>query len=649
MRFRVAAVFCLSLFLAGCAMTPTAAPSTSAGVAIQGTVHGGQQPLAGAHVFLFAANTTGYGGSGIAASSSNASLSLLQSAANTLQDRNSSDATYGDYYVTTDNSGQFTITGDYSCTPGQQVYAYSLGGNPTYPSGSVNASAGLLAILGNCPAAGNFLTATPYVEINEVSTIAAAYSFAGFASDAIHVSSSGTALAQTGIANAFLNAANMVTLGTGTALATTPAGNGTVPQSTINTLADILAACVNSTGGVSGPTNPTSCYTLFNNAQSAGSSGTVPIETATAAINIAHNPGSNVTALFGSPAPSSPFQPALSSQPNDFVLSLLFEGGGIGDPERIAIDGGGNVWTTNGTGTYPITKQLPSGALASGSPFSTGFASGYANAIAIDESENVWVANGYSGELAELSNAGAAVSGSPFTTSVTNGLMGLAIDGGGDPWVSALTGVSQLSTSGGSLLSFPSSGNPSPVGIAIDTSGNAWVLNYQSVSIAKDLSGGGAAGGSPFIGGGLPTSPCCTATGNIAIDASGHVWATTLGEGVSEFYSDGSPVLASPYTSGGTKGGYGLAIDGAGAVWSGNYPNGHGFSELSNSGSPVAGSPLMGTYGGSASPYALAIDGSGNVWSANISGGVIEWVGAATPVVTPLAAGVKNNMLGTRP
>jgi hypothetical protein len=46
-----------------------------ADVALTGTVYGGQQPLVGAHVYLFAANTTGYGGAGIAGSSSNASVS----------------------------------------------------------------------------------------------------------------------------------------------------------------------------------------------------------------------------------------------------------------------------------------------------------------------------------------------------------------------------------------------------------------------------------------------------------------------------------------------------------------------------------------------------------------------------------------------
>jgi hypothetical protein len=45
---------------------------------------------------------------------------------------------------------------------------------------------------------------------------------------------------------------------------------------------------------------------------------------------------------------------------------------------------------------------------------------------------------------------------------------------------------------------------------------------------------------------------------------------------------------------------------------------------------------------------AIAVDGSGNVWLSTNSG-VIEIIGAATPVVTPIATGVKNNTLGTRP
>ncbi len=43
------------------------------------------------------------------------------------------------------------------------------------------------------------------------------------------------------------------------------------------------------------------------------------------------------------------------------------------------------------------------------------------------------------------------------------------------------------------------------------------------------------------------------------------------------------------------------------------------------------------------------MDGSGNVWVTSGLGSIYELIGAGVPVVTPLAAGVKNNMLGTRP
>jgi hypothetical protein len=48
-------------------------------------------------------------------------------------------------------------------------------------------------------------------------------------------------------------------------------------------------------------------------------------------------------------------------------------------------------------------------------------------------------------------------------------------------------------------------------------------------------------------------------------------------------------------------------------------------------------------------PVGVAVDGSGNVWTVMSGSYVIEAVGAATPVVTPLSVGVKNNTLGTRP
>jgi hypothetical protein len=126
MRAAIALTLCLPLVLTGCSFSPTAEPSADAGLAIQGAVHGGQQPINGAHVYLFAANTTGNAGPGIAASSSNASVSVLSGTGN-------SDSLGS--YALTDASGNFSITGKYSCTPNTQVYLYSLGGNPGLGTG----------------------------------------------------------------------------------------------------------------------------------------------------------------------------------------------------------------------------------------------------------------------------------------------------------------------------------------------------------------------------------------------------------------------------------------------------------------------------------------------------------------------------------
>jgi hypothetical protein len=92
----------------------TAAPVPSSGLSIQGHIRGGSQPITGAHVYLLAANTTSYG---------DASLSLLKSSAT----GNSDDL---GAYVLSDSNGSFSITGDYTCTTGQQVYLYTLGGDP---------------------------------------------------------------------------------------------------------------------------------------------------------------------------------------------------------------------------------------------------------------------------------------------------------------------------------------------------------------------------------------------------------------------------------------------------------------------------------------------------------------------------------------
>jgi hypothetical protein len=75
---------------------------------------------------------------------------------------------------------------------------------------------------------------------------------------------------------------------------------------------------------------------------------------------------------------------------------------------------------------------------------------------------------------------------------------------------------------------------------------------------------------------------------------------------------------------------------------------GNSLSEFANSGAVL--SPSGFTSLDVNEPDGIAIDGSGDIWLTNAADSVlVEFVGAAAPVVTPMAQAVKNNALGARP
>jgi hypothetical protein len=381
---------------------------------ISGSNYGGHAPLVGAHVYVLQPSVTTGSSSGTAEfnaygfqATSLLSASYTSNGATypaTIQNSADPNIPASWYYVQTDSSGAFNITGDYSCTAGLPVYLYLYGGSPTYPaatntfnitqfvyttdpsggydvtmtidttgsnavenaylqeglkitstsattpvanllngsfqyvlptnlttttfsfiqpslpsgatlgttytqpSGSMqvtfqpsfNRAVVNLAVLGNCPSSGTFsgANAISYVYANEVSTVAAAYAFRPFMladmhDDMTHIGTSGGNVA--GLQNAAVIAKQLYDI-TGSQISTsyageghianttTVAGNGIVPQANIDTLANILAACVDSnngstTVGTSGSYNTTTgaytgispqCNTLFQNATNTG-------------------------------------------------------------------------------------------------------------------------------------------------------------------------------------------------------------------------------------------------------------------------------------------------------------------------------------------------------------------------------------------
>jgi streptogramin lyase len=586
--------------------TTPPAPATTPGSPILGNLHGGDQPIVGGRIYLFAANPAGYGAP---------SISML----NPAQPGVAVDAT--GYYVLTDAKGFFHISGDYTCTSGQQVYLLALGGNPGLPAGQTNPAIALMAALGACPEGQtNFASAVPYITMNEVSTVAAVYALSGFMTDATHLGYAPTPGSLQGLANAFLTIPNLVDIASGTARLQTIQGNGDVPQAEINSLANMLVTCVNSDGN-------SGCTPLFSNALDA--SGTAPTDTIAAALNIAHKPGANVATLFTASQTTPTFQPTLTAAPNDWSLALTFYAGNMVGPYFPAIDSVGNVWVPD-YANNTLTEFDPTGNILSGANGFTGGSLNLPYSIAIDAHDNPWVVNFgplNAATVSKFSTTGAALVSSPYPCDTQ--CFFPAFDAAQNLWISGAQHTTVLGPDGSVVKKFTTTAYDS--GIAINSAGIGWTIGQPSLLYHI----------------GLPatltsTSELTTASGNdltsVAIDSADKVWfASNKNNAIG--VSDKTGALVSPangYTGGGLKGPAQIAIDGSNRVWVANR-EGNSLSAFTNSG--VAISPATGYQAASLSnPRGLAIDASGNIWLTNFTANSLtEFIGIATPAATPIS------------
>jgi len=638
---RLSCIFLSSLtfVLLGCSGSQTSTNSL-VGAKLQGSVYGGQQPVSGATIQLYAAATTGYGA---------AATSLLTSP------------------VVTDATGSFSITGDYTCPNAtSQLYIVATGGNPGLPTpGTNNSALALMTALGPCALRKGHYTLDPnlFIAINETTTVASVYSLSAFMSgDATHVGTSSTNAV--GLANSFEAVNNLVNITTGAALATTPAGNGVVPQGEINTLGNILSACVNSDG------TGASCGGLF--AATTPTGGTAPTDTIQALLNITRSPANNVSTLFALSPASAPFQPTLSSVPNDWTLGVTYTGAGLSHPIAMAIDASGNVWiANNGTAanTSSVVELNNTGTVLSGASGYTGGGMSFAEGIAIDPSGNAWVSAYGNSNVVKLSSSGAILSGpNGYTGGGLSTPNSIAIDGAGDAWVSDLGSKSIIKLdNSGTILSGPSGftggGLTDPTSLAIDRAGSVWVQGGSNNIVKLSNSGAILSGSMGYsVRGGSP-----------ALDASGDLWLSggqlfvafelnNSGSLISP--AGGYPTCVAPFfppppiqTCNVSFGAGPIAIDGSGNVFIGTantykdsqghlISNSFGVAELNQSGTIISGPSGYVPTGSTA----YAIDGSGNLWAENAAGNnLTELIGVATPVVTPFSVGVKNGTLGSRP
>jgi hypothetical protein len=404
-----------ALALTGCGLSTGSQGTTTAPIATvrpTGSVHGGQQAVSGSTIQFYEAGNTGY---------FTTARPMLSPAA------------------TTDASGNFWVSQSYTCTAGDQLYVTSTGGNPGLTAGTNNTALALMAPLGECSYVLNN-RASILLNINEVTTIATAWSLARFMSSPTTAGTSSSNAA--GLANAFANIVNVVNVPNGSVPGPTLPAGATLPTAEINTLANILATCVNSDGDLS---TGSPCMRLFAAATPPG--GATPGDTITAALNIARYPARNVSALYVLPSPAAPFQPSLMATPNNWLIGIHFTGGGLSQPAALAVDASGNVWTAN-AGNNSVSLFTPTGAAISPATGFTDPSLASPSAIAIDTSGNAWAANSAGSSVTAFNSSG-TVTGT-LATNLSHP-SGVAFDGAGDAWV--------LSPGTGTLVKFDPSQN----------------------------------------------------------------------------------------------------------------------------------------------------------------------------------------------
>ena len=450
----------LAIALSGCGIaglsgtqTPTSTPIALR--TLSGKVHGGQQPVTGATIQLYAIGITG-----------------LKSAATPLISS----------VVQSDGNGNFSISGDWDCTSNTAAYGsnpllyiVATGGNPGIFPSINNTALTLMAALGPC----NGVTASTQIFLDEVTTVASVLALTPFMADSAHVGAQGANF--TGLVNAFAIANTLANMATGSSPGGSVASTVSVPTNTINALADMLAACVNSTG-------PTAfgCNALFSAATTP--SGVVPVDTVTAMLNINRYPANNTGALLNVIPPSAPFAASISVPPNDWSVALKFTGAGLNAPTGIALDASGSAWIANAGGNS-ITALASIGTPLTGPTGYTGNNTIFgAQAIAVDKSGNVWVADTLLSSVVKLTvSDGTVQSSTSYTAGGISGPIGIAIDSQNNVWVSNFGGgsVTELNSSGVPVGASPLTASgilQAPMGIEVDAGGNVWVADNSASS-----------------------------------------------------------------------------------------------------------------------------------------------------------------------
>jgi trimeric autotransporter adhesin len=532
---RGAVLFAFSASLFGCSSSvstntpaPANPPGASTTVQITGKVNGGQQPVSGATVQLYAVGTNGDG---------SAATALLTEA------------------VTTDQNGAFNVMSGYTCpSQSSQLYLVATGGNPGLASGTNNKALAMMTALGSCSS----VSAPTTVLVNELTTVGSMATLFPYAAGYASIGSASSDSAQMNAA--FNTVGEYVNTASGTVPGPGLPANTYASSTEIDTLGDILSGCIDSAGGVAN--DGSACGRLF--ALTTPASGTAPTDTITAVVNILKNPTANVAALFGlAPGAEGPFQPSLLVAPADWTLPVVpipavptfsVPSGTYGSAQSISLSDatpGASIYYT-ADGSIPTTSSpLSSGAI----PLST---SATIKAFASEggRAASAVVSATYTINLPPATITAAAGSGQSALvgTAFATPLQVKVLDSNSKPVVGVAVGFSASITGAAASFSSPTCTTDANGVCSVTATANLYGGSYSVLASAGSLSTSFTLTNTPL----LPASIIAT-TGSGQSALVGTAFATPLQVKVLD--SNSKPVA-------GVAVGFSSSLSGAGVTFS---------------------------------------------------------------------------------
>ena len=671
-RYSIGLLALVAMFPLGCSnMTSTATQSASptSQVRIKGRVHGGNQPVSGATVSVYFAGQSGYG--------SASTLATQTTTAN-------------------DGYGSFSFTVSCPVQPNDPlVYLVARGGNTlNNGSSSNNSAAEFLAAVTPCTK----ISSSTFVDMSEVTTVATMAALQQYYNPTTQsFGVDGILLGYNAMVNAFYTIPNLVDAATGTAVTTltktATASGGSVsvtvtPETAkINTLANIISACINNNANG----DATACSTLESNATPPATATTSQpgntLAPATDVLNalyyIMTNPtnggASNLNTIYGlAPGTGAPYQPTLSSAPSDWTIGVTYSStsnctngdGFFNKPSDLKLDSSGNVWIANSSAAGNLSELR-----FEGTPTSCTAIANQSVGSTIDDQGNVWVGSSATPNIYRYTPGTGAV----LTFGTSGPVQSITADGNHNVYYSSFQGTSLYAILGGATATVASaptliSGSlgGASLSIMVDSSGGSYLRGTNNPS------GTGAVwvtSNSGVIYEVTPSSNTSDATfQNGFVTASYPVSGNSIGVSLvpgnagNVFVSGRSPDyinLLSP--SGGTyveathfpASGGGLSLpslisaDGARNIWILSQPSGGASSVSEFTNGAVALSPSTGFVKSGASfagGRSIIVDQGGNVWiSGTFSNTITEIIGAGVPIYQPASIGIAQGRFQTLP